>query len=57
MTGTATKRAVIYLRVSTRDQAKRGGEAEGFSIPAQPGCRSWPGWWTFSLNAPRCRSG
>ena len=33
---TATKqRAVIYLRVSTRDQAKRGGEAEGFSIPAQ----------------------
>ena len=28
-------RAVIYLRVSTRDQAKRGGEAEGFSIPAQ----------------------
>ena len=35
MTGTATKRAVIYLRVSTRDQAKRGGEAEGFSIPAQ----------------------
>ena len=32
---TTTKRAVIYLRVSTRDQAKRGGEAEGFSIPAQ----------------------
>lgn len=28
-------RAVVYLRVSTRDQAKRGGEAEGFSIPAQ----------------------
>ena len=28
-------RAVIYLRVSTKDQAKRGGEAEGFSIPAQ----------------------
>jgi site-specific DNA recombinase len=28
-------RAVTYLRVSTRDQATRGGEAEGFSIPAQ----------------------
>lgn len=27
--------AVLYLRVSTRDQAKRGGEVEGFSIPAQ----------------------
>jgi site-specific DNA recombinase len=27
--------AIIYLRVSTRDQATRGGEAEGFSIPAQ----------------------
>ncbi len=27
--------AVIYLRVSTREQATRGGEAEGFSIPAQ----------------------
>jgi site-specific DNA recombinase len=27
--------AVIYLRVSTKDQATRGGEAEGFSIPAQ----------------------
>ncbi|WP_226997200.1 recombinase family protein [Tessaracoccus aquimaris] len=31
----ATTRAVIYIRVSTRDQATRGGEAEGFSIPAQ----------------------
>ncbi len=31
----ATKTAVIYLRVSTKDQATRGGEAEGFSIPAQ----------------------
>ncbi len=30
-----TKQAVIYLRVSTREQAERGGEAEGFSIPAQ----------------------
>jgi site-specific DNA recombinase len=28
-------KAVIYLRVSTKDQATRGGEAEGFSIPAQ----------------------
>jgi len=27
--------AVLYLRVSTREQAQRGGEAEGFSIPAQ----------------------
>ena len=27
--------AVLYLRVSTREQAKRGGETEGFSIPAQ----------------------
>ena len=27
--------AVMYLRVSTKDQAARGGEAEGFSIPAQ----------------------
>ena len=28
-------RAVLYLRVSTKEQATRGGEAEGFSIPAQ----------------------
>jgi site-specific DNA recombinase len=27
--------AVIYLRVSTKEQAQKGGEAEGFSIPAQ----------------------
>ncbi|MDR0783056.1 MAG: recombinase family protein, partial [Propionibacteriaceae bacterium] len=27
--------AVIYLRVSTREQAERGGTEEGFSIPAQ----------------------
>jgi site-specific DNA recombinase len=27
--------AVVYLRVSTARQAKRGGEAEGFSLPAQ----------------------
>ena len=32
--------AAIYLRVSTKEQAERGGEAEGFSIPAQrEGCR------------------
>ena len=29
------KRAVSYLRVSTRDQAQRGGREEGFFIPAQ----------------------
>ena len=29
------KRAVSYLRVSTKAQAKRGGREEGFSIPAQ----------------------
>jgi site-specific DNA recombinase len=28
-------RAVLYLRVSTKEQAERGGGAEGFSIPAQ----------------------
>lgn len=27
--------AVSYLRVSTREQAERGGTKEGFSIPAQ----------------------
>jgi site-specific DNA recombinase len=32
--GTA-RRAVLYLRVSTKEQAQRGGESEGFSIPAQ----------------------
>jgi site-specific DNA recombinase len=32
--------AVIYLRVSSKEQAEKGGEAEGFSIPAQrDGCR------------------
>ena len=30
-----SKRAVLYLRVSTKEQAERGGEAEGYSIPAQ----------------------
>ncbi len=28
-------RALIYLRVSTKEQAGRGGEAEGYSIPTQ----------------------
>ncbi|HET8671408.1 MAG TPA: recombinase family protein [Candidatus Saccharimonadales bacterium] len=27
--------AVLYLRVSTKEQAHKGGEAEGYSIPAQ----------------------
>ena len=27
--------AVIYLRVSSKEQAEKGGEAEGFSLPAQ----------------------
>jgi site-specific DNA recombinase len=27
--------AVLYLRVSTKEQAETGGEAEGYSIPAQ----------------------
>ena len=29
------KRAVSYVRVSTREQAQRGGSEEGFSLPAQ----------------------
>lgn len=33
--GEAIPRAVVYLRVSTKEQAEMGGEAEGFSIPAQ----------------------
>ncbi len=32
---TPTKTAITYLRVSTADQATRGGREEGFSIPAQ----------------------
>ncbi len=32
---TPTLLAVSYLRVSTREQAERGGTDEGFSIPAQ----------------------
>ena len=31
----APKVAISYVRVSTRGQAERGGEVEGFSIPAQ----------------------
>ncbi len=33
--GDAPRTAVIYLRVSTKEQAEKGGEAEGYSIPAQ----------------------
>jgi site-specific DNA recombinase len=29
--------AVVYLRVSTKDQARRNGEPEGYSLPAQRG--------------------
>lgn len=32
---TGSVACAIYLRVSTKEQAERGGEAEGFSIPAQ----------------------
>ena len=32
-----SRNAVIYLRVSTREQAETGGEVEGYSIPAQRG--------------------
>jgi site-specific DNA recombinase len=31
----SSRRAVIYLRVSTAKQARSGGEVEGYSIPAQ----------------------
>jgi site-specific DNA recombinase len=32
--------AVIYVRVSSKEQAEKGGEAEGYSIPAQrEGCK------------------
>jgi DNA invertase Pin-like site-specific DNA recombinase len=33
--GSAQKSAVIYLRVSTKEQAERNGDPEGYSIPAQ----------------------
>ena len=32
---TPSKTAITYLRVSTKEQAERGGRDEGFSIPAQ----------------------
>jgi len=32
---TTAPTAVMYLRVSTKEQAERGGNSEGFSIPAQ----------------------
>jgi site-specific DNA recombinase len=32
---TEAEPAVIYLRVSSKEQAQKGGEAEGYSIPAQ----------------------
>ncbi len=28
-------RAVLYLRISTKDQARRDGNAEGYSLPTQ----------------------
>ena len=34
-TMTSLKVAVIYLRVSTKEQAERNGDPEGYSIPAQ----------------------
>ena len=33
--------AVSYLRVSTREQAERGGTEQGFSIPAQREANAW----------------
>jgi site-specific DNA recombinase len=33
--GSTQPTAVLYLRVSTKDQASRGNDLEGFSIPAQ----------------------
>src|SRR5690625_7366357 len=33
--GQTTTLAVSYLRVSTKEQASKGGQDEGFSIPAQ----------------------
>ncbi len=35
LTDQGPARALIYLRVSTKEQATTGGSAEGFSIPAQ----------------------
>ena len=33
--GVSAKTSVLYVRVSTKDQAERDGEADGYSIPAQ----------------------
>jgi site-specific DNA recombinase len=33
--GPGASTAVIYVRVSTKEQAERDGDAEGYSIPAQ----------------------
>ncbi len=35
MSSAPTARAVLYLRVSTKEQAEAGGESEGYSIPGQ----------------------
>ncbi|MHB8510864.1 MAG: recombinase family protein [Actinomycetota bacterium] len=35
LAGPQMKRAILYLRVSTPGQARRGGEPEGYSLPAQ----------------------
>ena len=47
------KRAVSYIRVSTREQAQRGGSEEGFSLPAQREANKrkvsrWVRWWLRS---------
>ena len=34
-TDVTTATAVAYIRVSTKDQAERGGQTEGFFIPAR----------------------
>ncbi|WP_454295146.1 hypothetical protein [Salana multivorans] len=38
--GETTTLAVSYLRVSTKEQASKGGRDEGFSIPAQREAKS-----------------
>jgi hypothetical protein len=32
---TMTRHALVYVRVSTKEQAERDGDPEGYSIPAQ----------------------
>ena len=34
-TAQETKHALVYVRVSTKEQAERDGDPEGYSIPAQ----------------------